>query len=139
MVCGRRRVMRKGLLTELVVVFEDAKEIGDGTGNSDTILARDARLNGLRDEVLALLREGDRLKRRAEGPPSSSKRRVLEHERTPEGHINNCAVANGCPEAECQVCSGKCPNRMLAALGSPSGASSRSERPRARPRVKDAP
>lgn len=34
-------------------------------------------------------------------------------ERTPEGHINNCALANGAPENECQICCGKCPDRHL--------------------------
>lgn len=33
---------------------------------------------------------------------------------TPDGHINNCAIANGAPEAECQVCKGKCPERDVA-------------------------
>jgi len=33
------------------------------------------------------------------------------NERTPDGHINNCAVANGDDEKDCQVCSGVCPDR----------------------------
>lgn len=32
-------------------------------------------------------------------------------ERTPEGHINNCALANDEPESTCQVCCGRCPDR----------------------------
>lgn len=34
---------------------------------------------------------------------------VLRH-RTPEGHINNCALANGANEADCQICGGDCPD-----------------------------
>lgn len=30
--------------------------------------------------------------------------------RTPDGHINNCAVANGHPEGSCQICEGNCPD-----------------------------
>ena len=60
--------MRKGLLTEVIGVFEDAKEHRREYGG--TSLA----LDDLRDEVLRLLREGDRLKRRAENAPPSSKR-----------------------------------------------------------------
>lgn len=36
-------------------------------------------------------------------------------ERTPAGTINNCALAHWEPEAECQVCEGRCPDR--ASLG----------------------
>lgn len=32
-------------------------------------------------------------------------------ERTPEGHINNCSLANGEPEKDCQICNGHCPDR----------------------------
>lgn len=31
--------------------------------------------------------------------------------RTPSGTINNCALACGYPEAECQMCPNKCPDR----------------------------
>jgi hypothetical protein len=31
-------------------------------------------------------------------------------ERTPDGAINNCALANGDTEANCQICSGSCPD-----------------------------
>jgi hypothetical protein len=31
-------------------------------------------------------------------------------ERTPNGHINNCAIANGSPQSECQMCAGDCPD-----------------------------
>lgn len=31
--------------------------------------------------------------------------------RTPEGTINNCALANGDYETNCQVCKGNCPDR----------------------------
>lgn len=31
--------------------------------------------------------------------------------RTPEGHINNCGLAFGAPEDECQICRGVCPDR----------------------------
>jgi hypothetical protein len=31
-------------------------------------------------------------------------------ERTPEGKINNCAVANGYPASECHMCGGTCPD-----------------------------
>lgn len=31
-------------------------------------------------------------------------------ERAPDGHINNCAVANGDPMADCQICNGTCPD-----------------------------
>lgn len=31
--------------------------------------------------------------------------------RTPEGFINNCSLANGENEADCQVCNGNCPDR----------------------------
>ena len=30
--------------------------------------------------------------------------------RTPDGTINNCAVANGEPSSECQMCEGACPD-----------------------------
>lgn len=32
-------------------------------------------------------------------------------ERTPDGHINNCALANLDEEKNCQVCNGQCPDR----------------------------
>lgn len=32
-------------------------------------------------------------------------------ERTPDGYINNCALVNGDDEDDCQVCSGRCPDR----------------------------
>jgi hypothetical protein len=32
-------------------------------------------------------------------------------ERTPDGHINNCALANGEEEKDCQICEGACPDR----------------------------
>lgn len=35
--------------------------------------------------------------------------------RTPEGAINNCSLANGEPEADCQVCKGVCPDAKLYA------------------------
>jgi hypothetical protein len=31
--------------------------------------------------------------------------------RTPDGQINNCAMAHGLPESDCQVCDGTCPDR----------------------------
>jgi len=31
--------------------------------------------------------------------------------RTPDGHINNCSLANHDLEANCQMCDGKCPDR----------------------------
>jgi hypothetical protein len=31
--------------------------------------------------------------------------------RTPQGTINNCALANGDAEVNCQVCRGSCPDR----------------------------
>lgn len=34
-----------------------------------------------------------------------------EHVRTPEGHIDNCSLANGAPEQHCQICKGDCPDR----------------------------
>ena len=33
--------------------------------------------------------------------------------RTPEGQINNCSLANGDAEANCQICGGNCPDRDL--------------------------
>lgn len=33
--------------------------------------------------------------------------------RTPEGRINNCALAFGKPEDTCQVCRGRCPDRAF--------------------------
>lgn len=30
--------------------------------------------------------------------------------RTPDGHINNCALACGYPQKECQMCKGECPD-----------------------------
>lgn len=61
--------MRKGLLTEVIEAFNDAvqlrREFRGDAGN----------LVDLRDEVLRLLREGDRLKRRAENSPPSSGRK----------------------------------------------------------------
>jgi hypothetical protein len=33
------------------------------------------------------------------------------YERTPDGHINNCALANGDDEKNCQICNGKCPDK----------------------------
>lgn len=35
----------------------------------------------------------------------------LKPERTPDGHVNNCAVFNGEKESTCQVCKGRCPDR----------------------------
>ena len=32
-------------------------------------------------------------------------------ERTPDGHINNCSLAHGEPEKDCQICNGHCPDR----------------------------
>lgn len=32
-------------------------------------------------------------------------------ERTPDGHINNCSLANGDVEKNCQICNGECPDR----------------------------
>jgi hypothetical protein len=41
-----------------------------------------------------------------------------ELERTPEGDINNCALANFVEESECQMCLGTCPDRdRLTTLG----------------------
>lgn len=37
--------------------------------------------------------------------------RLPQHERTPGGDINNCALANGEQERDCQVCGGACPDR----------------------------
>ncbi len=37
--------------------------------------------------------------------------KVLSLERTPDGHINNCALANGDSEENCQMCDGQCPDR----------------------------
>lgn len=34
----------------------------------------------------------------------------LDRERTPDGHINNCSLANGEPSDECQMCGGECPD-----------------------------
>jgi hypothetical protein len=36
--------------------------------------------------------------------------------RTPDGHINNCSIANWEPEKDCQVCKGSCPDREKFAL-----------------------
>jgi hypothetical protein len=36
---------------------------------------------------------------------------LLELERTPDGHINNCALANHDEERNCQMCPGACPDR----------------------------
>lgn len=38
------------------------------------------------------------------------------YERTPEGDINNCALANGAPESECQMCQKECPDRSRFGL-----------------------
>lgn len=32
--------------------------------------------------------------------------------RTPEGHINNCALANSDKESNCQICAGQCPDKL---------------------------
>lgn len=32
-------------------------------------------------------------------------------ERTPDGHVNNCALANGDSMSNCQVCAGRCPDQ----------------------------
>lgn len=63
--------MRKGLLTELIGVFEDAKE---NARVSVTSNVEEVRIDQLREEVIGLLREGDRLRRRAEGAPSSDRK-----------------------------------------------------------------
>lgn len=34
-----------------------------------------------------------------------------DHKRTPDGHINNCALANDAEEKSCQICGGTCPDR----------------------------
>jgi len=48
---------------------------------------------------------------------------VLAVQRAPDGAINNCAIANGEPESDCQMCPGKCPDRseppMLAVEEAP--------------------
>jgi hypothetical protein len=31
--------------------------------------------------------------------------------RTPDGHINNCALHNGDLESNCQICNGTCPDK----------------------------
>lgn len=36
---------------------------------------------------------------------------VFAVERTPEGHINNCALVVGEPAKDCQMCQGSCPDR----------------------------
>ena len=103
--------MRKGLLTELIGVFEDAKEHRreyGGTGPG---------LDDLRDEVLRLLREGDRLKRRAENAPPSSGRK-------PTGP----SVADLDREG-----------MLMGGPQSPPDTSRIPKRPEARPRPKDAP
>lgn len=66
--------MRKGLLTELIETFERAKD--NGLDHLDAPVYEDEckRLDTLRDEVLGLLREGDRLRRRADGPPSTPRK-----------------------------------------------------------------
>jgi hypothetical protein len=33
--------------------------------------------------------------------------------RAPDGHINNCSLANGEAEEDCQICGGNCPDREL--------------------------
>lgn len=38
------------------------------------------------------------------------KKRDDGYERTPDGHINNCALASGYPQAECQMCKNACPD-----------------------------
>jgi hypothetical protein len=41
----------------------------------------------------------------------------MELERTSEGDINNCALANRVDEHDCQVCTGTCPDRARFGLG----------------------
>jgi hypothetical protein len=36
--------------------------------------------------------------------------------RTPDGHINNCALANGVGVEDCQMCLGKCPDESKFAM-----------------------
>lgn len=48
----------------------------------------------------------DRTKRTAKSGPAGHL-----FERTPDGDINNCALANGDDEHACQVCNGRCPDR----------------------------
>lgn len=41
---------------------------------------------------------------------------MIELERTPDGRINNCALANFDEESNCQVCHGTCPDRERLAV-----------------------
>ena len=34
-----------------------------------------------------------------------------DYARTPDGHINNCSIANGMEEEGCRMCDGRCPDR----------------------------
>lgn len=37
-------------------------------------------------------------------------------ERTTDGKINNCAIENGAPESECQICGGTCLDKVPSKL-----------------------
>lgn len=37
---------------------------------------------------------------------------LLDLERSPDGDINNCALANGLAAKDCQMCEGDCPDRV---------------------------
>ena len=62
---------------------------------------------------MAELRKRSEIARGPRGPVQHGQRPApgaVEPERTPDGTINNCALANGEPEAECQMCGGACPD-----------------------------
>lgn len=78
---------------------------------------------------LLLFKQGNKLIARWEMPEGNVKRaevKVREYAeraanpslppvmlRTPEGHINNCSLANGDAEKNCQICGGNCPDKDL--------------------------
>ena len=49
--------------------------------------------------------------RRLQTIPTKTTQRVR-YERTPQGTINNCSLANGDDESNCQICEGNCPDRV---------------------------
>jgi hypothetical protein len=55
---------------------------------------------------------GEPPRRGGAGDPVASPTLLDRFERTPDGHVNNCSLANGEAERDCQICEGACPDRV---------------------------
>lgn len=62
-------------------------------------------------EVLQRLRDNRVSVRSISIEELTRERAAFDLERTPDGHINNCSLANSESEKDCQICGGACPDR----------------------------